>query len=268
MNNVNNNIPKLHELMFPVEEAAKRPADVSGNDFLLFEHRMGGSSLLMLFDRLQLEVDMIGWSSADPRSYKISRRSLLGYIQYARPRNNVARIEGVLSLVPGYGPLMYEFAMASLQKLHGEDTWLGSDMQTKEKARSIWDKFLAGVNPDIEHMWSGNISKQAIIAALRASGFSLKMFPNQLLTNPTAPLPEEKFMNDPELVELYKTGGHPGVFYVYKLRSGASVVGVYEDLVARTKQWAIKEFGDPPDEALETLSQLVLQIFSSVYHEP
>ena len=256
----------LSELIYPVDEAAKRPPDVSGGDYLLFEQSSGAGSTLLLFDRMQLEVDLINWSSMDPETYKISRRSLIGYIQYGNPRNGVCRVEAVLSLVPGYGPLMYEFAMASVQRRLGDEQWFGSDMSVEERARGVWDKFLEGVNPDIEHQWAGNISKQAIIAALRASGFRLANFPNQLLTNPRGPMTQEQFMDDPQLLELFKEANHPGLFYVYKLQPGASATSVYSDLAAKTNKWAIKEFGDPPDEAIDTLSNLAAQIFSSVWN--
>lgn len=256
----------LSELLYVVDEAAKRPVDVSGGDFLLFEQSSGAGSTLLLFNRLELEADISKWSSMDPTTYQISRRSLLGFIQYGNPRNGVCRVEAVLSLVPGYGPLMYEFAMASIQRRLGEDQWFGSDMSVEERARSIWDKFLEGANPDIESQWAGNVSKQAIIAALRASGFKLAMFPNQLLTNPRGPMTEEQFMSDPELTALYKEANHPGLFHVYRLRSGASAIDVYNSLAAKTKQWALKEFGDPPDEAIDTLTNLAANIFNSVWN--
>ena len=40
------NNTSLSELIYPVDEAAKRPADVSGGDYLLFEQSSGAGSSL------------------------------------------------------------------------------------------------------------------------------------------------------------------------------------------------------------------------------
>lgn len=259
---------RLSEMLYgeqPVDEAAKRPGDIQ-SDYLLIQHRDSGRTSLILLKRAEAEADIAQWSSYDATTHRISRQTLAGYIVYSDIRRGVCRVEAVFSPTPGFGPLMYELAMAELQHRLGDHAWFGSDNKVEEKARGIWDKFLAGANSDIENQWAGNISKQALMSSFRAAGFGTSSIPNQLLNNPTAPLPREQFMKDPELAALYNKANHPGLFYVYKLKAGSKTLSLLPGLLADSRAWAIQQFGDPPTEAMETLDKLATIMFLSVYN--